>query len=331
MILFGAVLLLTLLLYLVLVVNLTTMNQSDPAGNSLSQAAAVLMAIGLWILLAGLALWAGLKAQLPARLIIAVLVLIAASGAAALAAIQLLSDSLYRARWPILVPVLAPLLIIGFSLWAWFPGLRPSFPGGRAGSLAGTALLLLSVAPWPALVYRSRHRAADEKDHVVGRMERERRENREAFNRLTHDSHISEWLAFRLPENELRDRALEGIRHLPRRQADAEELMGRGQDWFWEEVPLLDLQASPVVCDRGRHFLQERARDVRPPDPETPPRFGLMSERVDRYFATFQWLVGQGCDCDAELAAVEASLRIYPDSPERNQVLAELDRIRQLR
>ena len=56
-----------------------------------------------------------------------------------------------------------------------------------------------------------------------------------------------------------------------------------------------------------------------------------MRERVDRYLATFQWLVQQGCECEAELAAVEASVRIYPDSPERTQVLAELARIRQLR
>jgi hypothetical protein len=174
-------------------------------------------------------------------------------------------------------------------------------------------LLILSIAPWPTMRYRSRHRATDQVDAEARRIVVDREENRAAFHKLTQDSELSEWLAFRAPDNPLRVQALEGIRRLPRRQADAEELMRRGLDSFWEDVPELDLQATPVICERARHFLLERA------------------ERIEPYLPTFQWLVDQHCKCDPELAAIETAVQIYPDSPERNRVLAALTRIRQSR
>jgi hypothetical protein len=222
-------------------------------------------------------------------------------------------------------------VVIGFALWAHVSTLRESIPAGRGGFLAATALVLFSVAPWPALVYRRRHRARDRVAAETARLERGREQNLAAFRRLSQESELSEWLAFRLPDNELRAEALQGIRRLQRRQGDAEELMRRGLDTFWEDVPNLDLMATPVICERARHFLQGRAREIQPHHPENPPRFALMAERVEPYLATMQWLVDKGCTCDAELAAIEAAVRGYPDSPERRHVLDALTGIRQSR
>jgi hypothetical protein len=338
MILLGAfLLLLTALLYAGSLVNLLTMHGSDPAGNSLSLAYAVFMEIGLWVLLAFLSLIAGRKSgELSKGAAVAAIVLLPASGAAAVAAIHLLSDSFYQSRWPMVIPILAPVLILAVALWVYLPAWRQAIPSATAGSVTASALLVLSIAPWPAVIYRARHRVTDQaqaeadwKADEPRRVEQARRENLAAFQKLTPASELSEWLEFRQPGNELREQALEAIRRLPRRQADAEEMMGRGLDYFWEDVARLDLTATPLICERARIFLRERARDIQPPHPEDPPRFRLMKERVEPYLPTMQWLVDQRCECDRELAAIETAVRIYPDLPERNQVLGMLRQIRQ--
>ena len=336
---FGAlVLLLTTILYVGTVANLTTMHGSDPAGNALSQAYAVFMVIGLWILLAALLLIAGLRGQMPRWAPLAALLLLPASGAAALAAVQLLADTFYRAKWPIVIPAVAPLLVIGFALWAYLPALRHAVPAAAASSISWSIVLLLSVAPWPAVAYRARHGAADRakaeavwKAEEPRRLEAERQRNLAAFHKLTSESELEQWLAFRIPGNTLREQALEGIRRLPRRQADAELMIRRRLDYLWEDMPELDLVATPVICDGARAFLRQQREDIRPARPSDPPSFAVMVERVEPYLPTMQWLVDQHCDCEAELAALAATVRIYPDSPERNRFLEALTRIRRPR
>jgi hypothetical protein len=336
---FGALLLLlTIILYVGTVANLTTIHDSDPAGNSLSQAYAVFMVIALWILLAALLVVAGLKGEMPRWAPLAAVLLLPASGAAALAAVRLLSDAFYRAQWPIVIPAVSPLVIIAFALWAYLPAFRGAVPATAASAISGTIILLLSIAPWPAVAYRARHGGADRSKAEAARqadeprrVEEERRRNLEAFHKLTSESELEEWLRFRTPGNELREQALEGIRRLPRRQADAELMIARRLDYFWDDVPQLDLAATPVICEGARAFLRERARDIQPALPSDPPSFSAMVERVEPYLPTMQWLVDQHCDCDAELAALEATVRIYPDSPVRSRFLSALTRIRQPR
>ncbi|MEO8449117.1 MAG: hypothetical protein ABI647_04965 [Gemmatimonadota bacterium] len=96
MTLLAVLLLVTTLAYVGVVGNLATMHNSDPAGNALSQAFAVFLTIGLWILLARLSLSAGLKGDMPRWAAGTAVLLGPASGAAALAAVQLLSDNLYK-------------------------------------------------------------------------------------------------------------------------------------------------------------------------------------------------------------------------------------------
>jgi hypothetical protein len=336
---FGALLLLlTIILYVGTVANLATMRDSDPAGNALSQAYAVFMVIALWILLAGLLVIAGLRGEMPRWAPLAAVLLVPASGAAAVAAVQLLADTFYPARWPIVVPALAPFLIVAFALWAYFPAFRHTVPATAASSISWGVVLLLSIAPWPAVAYRARHGGTDRakaeaarKADEPRRIEEERQRNLAAFHKLTSESELEEWLAFRTPGNELREQALEGIRRLPRRQGDAELMIRRRRDYFWEDMPKLDLVVTPVICEGARGFLRERAADIQPPHPTDPPSFAFMVERVEPYLPTMGWLVDQHCDCDVELAALEATVHIYPDSPERNRFLSALTRIRQPR
>jgi hypothetical protein len=335
----GALLLIVAtILYVGTVANLATMHDSDPAGNALSRVYAVFMLIVLWILLAALLVIASLRGAMPRWAPLAAVVLLPASGAAALAAAQLLADPFYTARWPIIIPALAPLAIIAYALWVYLPSIHKAVPATAASWAVWSMVMLLSLAPWPAVAYRKRHGETDRaraeaarKADEPRRIEEERQRNLEAFHQLTSESELEQWLEFRAPGNELREQALEGIRRLPRRQADAELMIARRLDYFWDDVPNLDLVASPAICEGARAFLRERVTDIRPLHPSDPPSFAFMVERVEPYLPTMQWLVDHHCDCDAELAALEATVRVYPDSPERGRFLSALTRIRQPR
>lgn len=298
--LLGVVLpLVALLLNVGWVANLTSMHSSDPAGNALSQAYAAVMAVGLWVLLAALMLFAGLNGEMPRWAMALAWILVPASGAAALAAVQLLSDSFYQARWPLVVPVLAPLLLVGFALWAYLPSLHRAVPAPTASVVSWAAIAILSIVPWPAVRYRASHRTADQaraeaqrKADEPRRLEKERQQNLAAFRKLTPESELAEWLEFRSPGNELRQQALEAIRHLARRQADAEQMIQRRLDYFWDDLPEFDLAATPIICERARVFLRERAQDIQPKNPDQPPQFRYLIDRVEPYLVTMKWNIG---------------------------------------
>jgi hypothetical protein len=331
----GLLALLTILLYVGSIVNLVTMNKSDPAGNALSQAYGVFLEIGVWVLLAILSIVAATRDKASNVAIALGFLLVPAAGAASVCAASLLADSFYRARWPMIIPIVAPLLVLGTALWMFLPPVRAMIPSMPAGAIVALALVVLSIAPWPAVVYRSKHRAEDQAAARAAwdadaprRAEQEREENRQKFARLTSDSPLSDWLEFRLPSNELREQALAGIRKLPRRQADAEEMMQRGLDWFWDDIPYLDLTLTPPIRDRARIFLEERIRDITPIHPDDPPQFTYMVDRIDPYLGTLQWLVEQKCECDDQLERLDHVIRMYPTTPDGERVLAALGTIR---
>ena len=90
------------------------------------------------------------------RLAIAAVVLVPASGAATIAAVEILSQGTeWPVRWPLAIPVLAPAMLIALALWSCAPSLHARMPGPALGGFALTMLALLSVAPWPLV--RERH------------------------------------------------------------------------------------------------------------------------------------------------------------------------------
>jgi hypothetical protein len=314
------------------------MHTSDAAGNGLTQSFAFLTTIILWIFLGALLVVAGVKGEMPPWTSVAALILVPGSGAAAIAAVNLLADTFYKSKWPVAIPAFAPLLIIAFALWAFYPALQGRISAINASAFTWTAILLLSLAPWPAVAYRRHHgeadrakAAADYQADEPKRIEAERQRNLAEFRKLTPDSPLKDWLTFRPASNELREQALAAIRKLPRRQADAELMLRQGLDYFWDDLPELDLAPSPVVCESARKFLLEKARDIQPHNPADPPKFAYMVERIEPFLPTMKWLVEHHCECAAELAALENTVRIYPDSPERKKMLDALTGIRQKR
>src|SRR5258706_4360816 len=115
----GGLVGLSVLLWVALVANVATFGQSDPAGRGLADSFASLTVIALWIVLAILVAVAATKGRAPGWTKVALLILVPASGAAALGALYLLSShAVSPAKWPIVVPALAPLCLIAYALWA---------------------------------------------------------------------------------------------------------------------------------------------------------------------------------------------------------------------
>jgi hypothetical protein len=148
---FALFLFLGAFLWLGLTATVFTLNDSDAAGNGLSQAYGIVIALALWVILAIVLVMAGFKGGMRRTATAWAMLLHPASGAATIAAILLLSDRT-AARWPIVVPVLLPPLLATYSIWAYFPALREKIPARKIGLIIGVAVLILSLLPWPMMV-----------------------------------------------------------------------------------------------------------------------------------------------------------------------------------
>lgn len=323
------------LLWLGLVVTVATLNESDPAGNGLSQAYGVFMTIGLWVALALLLLVAGARGRLPAGVGLAAVMLVPLTGAATLAAIELLRHPASSvARWPIVIPALAPPLLMGWAAWALWPTLRGLVPVGVAGFGVGGLLLLIGLAPWPLLLSQGRQARA-RRAGVTAAFEAgqasaaagQRRQDRARFDALAPDAPLWQWLEFTADGNALREEALAAIRRLPRRQADAEALLGRGHEQPLRELPALDLAPTPALCTAAVEFMRQDAERLRR-TAANQPLYSEIGPRLERFLPALRWLVERGCECEPALVEQEAAARHYPADVAARRYLNTLAELR---
>lgn len=325
-------LLATLLLWVAFLVSAGSMHASDAAGNALAQSFTFLSGMALWLALGLLLLVAASRGSLSPGAIVGALLLLPASGVATGAVVQLLARDRSQGHWLLVVPGLAPLLVMAYVLWASLPALRALLPARLAGALAAGGLLLLSALPWPTLLRQSRlssEREAGQQREADARRRQERAEEQrlwqDRFESLPQDAPLWEWRDFTEHGPELRQRALAGMRRLPRRQADAELLLSKGFDFPMRELPELDLAASPVLCGHARRFLGARLEQISPAVPGRP--WGWEKDAVDPYLPALAWLLAHGCDRGPELAALEAGVQAYPRDAERDQTAEALARL----
>jgi hypothetical protein len=102
---------------------------------------------------------------------------------------------------------------------------------------------------------------------------------------------------------------LDRIRHLGRRQNDADVMLDRG------DFPLLylgsfDLDPTSAVCDKARDLLRRRVQPLASKSPNSRPYAEIAGE-VAGAVAAMDWLVGYGCSCDAESLAWETMAKSY--------------------
>lgn len=151
----------------------------------------------------------------------------------------------------------------------------------------------------------------------------------ERFSQLTPKAHLRAWLGFE-DKKEFHDQALAGARKLDHRTADAVEMLksgGEGDPWtVLRLLTVLDLEATPALCDAALWELHKELARIHRPKPEEPMPYKELLDRLgtgDQFNAAV-WLGSHGCDADVGLNETEDLIRTYQDSPARAAMLAKL-------
>jgi hypothetical protein len=292
----------TLLGWVLAVATLADLAGSDAAGNGLAQAFGLVEVVVVWLLLAALTALAAVKGSVSPVHRIAAAALVPASGVAALLALQLLSSpAVAPYRWPLLVPAAVPPLVVAFALWTLAPAAQRVAPAGRVGNVAWGATLLLCMSMLPMWQVRQNHlERAARADAAIDA----------ALARLPDDAPLWEWTRFLDPRDAtVRDGVLEKIRRLGRRQADAEQMLARG-DFPLRELGSFDLEPTAPLCERARALLLARVRPLVLTAPRSKP-YAAIAGQVEDALSAMTWLVDDNCACDAESRAWEAMVSGY--------------------
>ena len=301
-------------------------------GHAFTWFAAMAFAGLTWLWLGGLLLKTGTEGMLPAWAGGAAVVLFLVSGAAAAAAMFLLQEP---ARvWPVIVPVLIPPLLGFYVLALYQASLRPFFFAGTGGLAIWVAVLALTLAPWPALflkLNRDRLRAGEDVKAAaawkVQERARIRTENLAKLQAMTPDKPLMHWYELLDEDSGVRPEALEALRHVERRQADIEDMLAWGVLRAMMLVPDLDLKATSQLCEAARTFMLKHAKESRV-RPKQDPREYAAGDYVEPSLAGVRWLIAHGCDCDEGVAAMQASVETFLDTPDRKAALNALAGLR---
>jgi hypothetical protein len=306
----------SLLLWTLLLPSLANLAASDAAGNALGQAYAAIATIMLWVLLAVLVLIGWIKGEMPAPAAVAALILLPASGYAALTAMDLLSrPGVPPHLWPIIVPACIPPLIVSFCFWALVPSLRVVIPAGFAACFVWGAVIILGAS----LVPMGHIRNLDDKKEAARLAKYD-----EDYARLPPNAALWDLVPFLDTRNETKVRAvLDRIRSLDQRQRQAEIMLDRG-DFPLGYLGRLDLDPTPAICDKARSLLRWRVEPLVLKTPESEPYVKILFDVADA-LAAMKWLVGYECSCDVESLAWESMAKAYRNT---NFDVVELGRLR---
>jgi hypothetical protein len=333
-----ALLVLTLICWLLMLVYLFGVAGQEAHGDAVvgqafSWLAAMLLAGLVWLWLGGLLLKAGTQGMMPGWANGAATILYLMSGAAAGVVFFLIQDP--KRVWPLGILALLPPTLAFYVFALYQPSLRPFFSGTNGSVAAGIVVLILSIAPWPALVQKVTRdrirRIEDAKATAQWNVEEQARKhatNLEKLHAMTPDAPLMNWYDLLEPDSGVRTEALEALRHVERRQADIEDMLSYGVMKAMMLLPELDLQPTPQLCAAARTFLLQRAKGsrIRPKQDPAPYTAGGY---VEDSLPGIRWLLAHGCDCNEGIVAMEASVETYLDSPDRKKALASLAELHQ--
>jgi hypothetical protein len=324
-IVFIILLALAFLLFAGQVANLLSMPGSDASNHSLCQSIGILLSIGLWLLLAVLLSIAKTKGAFPPLSGWLVFFALPASFAAMIAAVNLF-ESGFNGRWLVVPVAVSPFLIGLFAAALWFPSLRSHVELSAVNVGVWGSILVFSTVPWLCTLKQFRLNAERERKLEI-QQETMEQMRRDRFDRLTPNSPLAEWLEFAAWGSDVRDRALTGIRQLPRRQAEAEAMLAGGDGVVLEMLPYLDLEATPALCQHARTFLCNYTRSFAKPQ-ENPNSLALGIHRLERFDRPLKWLCQRRGDLSEAVDCLETFARLHPDTPERARFLAQVEDLR---
>jgi len=295
---------LALMVYALMLATLSDLAGSDAAGNAYARAYGAIEIIVLWLLLALMTAIAALKGCMPWPAIVAAVVLIPASGFAAMSAEDLLArPEISPFLRPLIIPALVPPLIAAYSFWALLPRLRAAIaPRAAAGAIWGAILVLTLVI----LPMQERREVADDEFAAA------RKKFAVDFAKLPADAPLWDWVPFLQTPDETRVGAAQvRIRALGRRQSDAEIMLDRG-DFPLGFLGRFDLTPTQALCDKARKQLLQTVQPLVLTTSNSKP-YAQIATQVAGALAAMQWLVGYGCNSDAEALAWETMASAYKD------------------
>jgi hypothetical protein len=257
-----------------------------------------------------------------------------ASGAAVAVAFYLVQKP--GRVWPVIVPVLLP-PILAFYVFALYQSSLRQFASGSPASLAvwGT-VLALTLAPWPALVRHMNEKRASTIESAKAMEEwqaqekaKKRAENLEALRAMKPDQPLTDWYNLLDESSGVQTEAIEALKHVERRQRDIEEMLTYGIPRAMMLIPDLDLKPTSQLCEAARAYLLKNAKGSRIRPKQDPVRYTADGGTyLERSLTGVRWLQSHGCDCEEGLAAVQASIETYLDSPDRQKALAAIAELR---
>ncbi|MBA2707065.1 MAG: hypothetical protein H0U59_04585 [Gemmatimonadaceae bacterium] len=327
-------LLLTLLFWVGLVLVLATMNDgTDAAGRGMGYFIALSLTIVVWILPAVLMLIAAKRGEMPPGDRRAALFLVPLSFAGGVAVIYVLSNDVVQpGRIPIVIAAAMPLLMMGYFVWGMFPSLRMGIPATSMSRVTWGLVLGLSLVPWPLLMAKNRRGATAQAKFDAAEKASQNRDAKALEAKLaalTPNTPLREWLLCATEGKDLRERTLEGIRALPRRQVEAEAMRGDDIAMLMSELRNLDLDASPALCRSAGEFLVDHAESFRGKAADTA-RYEIESQSIERYHFAMQWLATNKCDLMRAIDAYDNVVRLFPTAPDLARFLASLASFRSL-
>lgn len=310
-------LVLAALLYPAFLANLLDMRGNDAAGRGMALGFAAILGFILWLVIASLFAVAVFGGSMPGYAIAAALVFVPLSAIAAVSAAGLYNED--HGGWLIAVPLLLPLLLVLYALWARFVDWHESLPPGPTTAVLGGAVVVLTIVPLVMTVIEfapntARDVARAEQARAAEAGEQKRQQEAEAegaarLARLGPDSSLADYLDFLPPgDPHFRD-AVAGARLVKSRNVDSVALLNEGR--LRELADLWQLDVDPAaVCEAYAAALRVEAGKVTRMNPN---HIGAAID-FERQLANMEWLVEAGCDLGEALGDVEANVRAVADS-----------------
>jgi tetratricopeptide (TPR) repeat protein len=314
-------LVLAVLLYVFTVSNAAETPYLESIDKGVAAIYALIGIVLLWIVLGVLLVVAGVRGGMPGWAALAGLLLHPLSGAAAVAALFMLSDTSRPPPLPAL-----------YAVWAQQPRLHATLPANAISGTVWGAVFVVSSGLLGYVTNRdmqaSRQAVIDQREYaarLAADQQARQQANLARFQLLADSSPLWDWQEFIGKGNDLDPRAVERVRKLAHRQSDAEAMLRDGNGFPLFHIRQLDLHATPAFCASTSTFLIRNAAAHRPDVRDRA--YVLMADQFDVYLQAMRFLVGQHCDLSAAISATEDAVRGFPPAPERETFLAALARL----
>jgi hypothetical protein len=207
-------------------------------------------------------------------------------------------------RWMTVVPILGPLLLFVYVVWATFPVIRALVSPNVASSIVWGALSVLAVIPARRSMDLSQLRQARDKESQAPMKAR-----RQQFEQVPVDAPIADFFPFLVyPETD--EDAQRRIRTSKRKQSDMELMLNSGDYRFFQRTDQLDLIATPRLCEGGQKWLRDKLDVAARGDDEAQYRMVAYNEL---YVDVLLWFANNKCAFD-RIDEYEKLLRSYPDA-----------------